>query len=99
MKTNTTLTDKINRIVDLVCEEYFVTEEELRSKSRYKELVEARQMAMYIISRETGITLAEIGGVFDRDHATVIYAIKKVRQRAKHDQSVKFLITEITKEL
>ncbi len=75
---------------------YFgITLEELKSKSRKKEVVNARQMAMYLAKEHTQHSLKAIGYHFGgRDHATVIHAIRTVQNSMK-DQKVNNDIKEI----
>jgi chromosomal replication initiator protein len=45
----------------------------------------ARQLAMTLIREFTRLSLIEIGSLFDRDHGTVIHAIKATRRRIETD--------------
>lgn len=66
--------------------EFSVTTEALTSKGRRKELVEPRQVAMYLIRELTSHSLPEIGEFFGgRDHTTVMYAVRKVSERLEAD--------------
>ncbi len=66
------------RILEAVCRAYGVSESEIRQKANFRTIVEPRQVAMFIIRRKTGLSLMEIGRFFDKDHATVMWAIKQV---------------------
>jgi len=71
---------------------------ELRSRKRMKEIVEARQMAMYLCRELTSDSFPEIGSKFGgKDHSTVIYAVKKIEKRISHDPDVKNDIERIQK--
>ncbi|MBA2682897.1 MAG: chromosomal replication initiator protein DnaA [Gemmatimonadaceae bacterium] len=60
-------------------QEWGVTIEGLRSKSRTKHLTVPRQTAMYLIRELLGLQLVEIGNVFGRrDHSTVIHSLERV---------------------
>jgi chromosomal replication initiator protein len=66
--------------------EFSVTADALTSKGRRKELVEPRQVAMYLIRELTSHSLPEIGAFFGgRDHTTVMYAVRKVSERTERD--------------
>mgnify|MGYP000392109692 CR=1 FL=1 len=66
-------------IIDEVVGTYNVTFEELQRKSRKREYAEPRQVAMYLLSKYTTMTLKSIGNMFGgRDHSTVIHAQKAV---------------------
>jgi chromosomal replication initiator protein len=59
-----------------------VTPEAMLSKRRTKEIVEPRQVAMYLCRELLGMTLSDIGLAFGgRDHSTVIHGVEKVRSR------------------
>jgi chromosomal replication initiator protein len=81
-----------------VAAEYFdVTPDEIRSTSRSRPLVTARQTAMYLCRELTDLSLPEIGRRFGgRDHSTVIYATNKVREQLKQSESVYEQVRELT---
>ncbi|CAN5560302.1 hypothetical protein BH24ACT26_BH24ACT26_00270 [soil metagenome] len=81
-----------------VAAEYFdVTADQIRSPSRARPLVNARQMAMYLCRELTDLSFPMIGQRFGgRDHSTVIYAINKVRDQLKESQSCYEQVEELT---
>lgn len=54
-----------------------VSPEAITSKSRLGDVSHARGVGMYILSKYGGLTSLTIGRLFARDHATVLYHIKK----------------------
>lgn len=68
------------RIIRHVCNEMFVEEDQLKSRSRLRNIVEARQMAMWAIKQKTRIQLVDIGNMFNRDHSTVLWSVKTINQ-------------------
>ena len=70
-------------IIGQVCKFYNVDESVLRGTQKTKGTAEARQVAMYLIRKLTNLSLPDIGKEFDRDHSTVIYAIRKVETALK----------------
>lgn len=66
------------RIIDECADDAQVLVEELLGPSRERRIVAARQTAMARCRAETCLSLADIGGLFDRDHSTVIHAVRKV---------------------
>ena len=52
---------------------------------------------MYIIREVTGNTLDKIGSEFNRNHATVVYAIDKVIRQTEEDRNLKSIIEDIIK--
>ncbi|MCA1704158.1 MAG: chromosomal replication initiation protein DnaA, partial [Actinobacteria bacterium] len=85
-------------LVISVAADYFgVTPDEIRSSSRSRDLVTARQMAMYLCRELTDLSLPKIGDRFGgRDHSTVIYANNKVRELIKENQRAYEQVKELT---
>lgn len=65
-------------IRDFVGCEFKVSVEELTSKSRKRAVAFPRQVAMFLTRKYTSDSLADIGGVYNRDHSTVLHAIKVI---------------------
>ena len=67
------------RIVELVAREWKTTAEALLGRDRSHKIAEPRQVAMYLMRKETDASLPQIGEVLGgRDHTTVMYAIDKI---------------------
>ena len=62
--------------IRVVSELYGLTEREVRGRRRIRSVVDARQMAMRIVRETTSLSLHDIGTLFNRDHSTIIHAIK-----------------------
>jgi chromosomal replication initiator protein len=58
-----------------------VPREELLSARRTPRVARARQLAMYLARDLTSLSLAQIAREFDRDHSTVLHAVRSVRSR------------------
>ena len=71
-------------IISQVCKFYSVDETVLRGTLKNKGTTEARQMAIYLIRKLTNLSLPDIGKEFNRDHSTVLYAIRKVEVALKN---------------
>lgn len=86
-------------VIRAVLKHFPYTLEQLRSENRNKELVFARQVAMYIIKKYTDKSLREIG-VFlgDRNHTTVKHAIAKIEQHIIADVKLQRQVHAIEKE-
>ena len=85
----------------VVCEYFNITRDTLLSKSRKRQIVQARQIAMYLsrnlIDNCSLATIgAELGG---KDHATVLHACTTVSDLMSTDKSFKQYITDISKML
>lgn len=95
---------KINITIDdiskSVCQYLNIPENKLREKNRKKEIVLARQLAMYFSKELTKSSLKTIGLHFGgRDHSTVIHACLTVEQMHKNDPSMRDLIDSIRNKL
>ena len=74
-------------IISQVCKFYSIDEVVLRGTLKNKGTAEARQIAMYLTRKLTNLSLPDIGKEFDRDHATVLYSIRKVETALKTGNS------------
>ena len=76
----------LDEIVEAVCGHYKVTVAAVNSKSRKREYVEARQVAMYLAQKLIKMPASRVGKLIgNRDHSTVIHSCTKVEQRLKID--------------
>jgi len=90
----------IDYIQKIVCDYFNMQAEQLKSKTRKREIVQARQIAMYFAKNFTKNSLAAIGSVIgDKDHATVLHACKTVSNLIDTDKRFKLYINEIEKKL
>ena len=86
----------IPQIKRIVSKKLNISIEELASKARTKDIVQARQIAMYLCREVTNISLLKIGENFgNRDHSTVMHAIDKIKQQVKHNDDVKNIVEEL----
>jgi chromosomal replication initiator protein len=76
-------------IRDLIGRQFRVSIDELRSRSRKRSVAFPRQMAMYLTRKYTNISLADIGNIYNRDHSTVLYAIKTITMDMSRQASVR----------
>jgi len=68
-------------IVKLVALKHGVSVEDMRGPSRVTKISHARQEAMALMHGHCGMSLPEVGRKFDRDHTTVLHAIRVLRKR------------------
>ncbi|HMQ68375.1 MAG TPA: chromosomal replication initiator protein DnaA [Ignavibacteria bacterium] len=89
----------IENIIFTVAEYYDISENQILSRKRTKEIAFARQVAMYLAKELTSLTLETIGLNFGgKDHATVLYSFNSVSALVKKDKKISDQILEI-KEL
>lgn len=90
----------IDGIQKTICEHFEMPVENLQSKTRKREIVQARQIAMYFCKSLTNASLASIGSqIGNKDHATVLYACKTVNNLIEMDKSFKAQIDQINTKL
>jgi chromosomal replication initiator protein len=66
---------------------------ELAGKRRDRDVVLPRQVAMYLMREETGVSLSDIGALLGgRDHSTVLHGCEKIAQALPHDGPVRRLV-------
>jgi len=91
-----TSTLTIETITKVVCEHLGVAENKIRDKTRKKEIVLARQIAMFFAKELTLSSLKTIGLHFGgRDHSTVIHACNSVEEYNSKDVSFSKILEEI----
>jgi chromosomal replication initiator protein len=90
----------IQDVHDVVCNYYRLDKPELQAKTRKHEIVEPRQVAMYLAKKFTNKSLAQIGRLTgNRDHATVSHGIKVVESQMKVNRSYKAMIESLEEKL
>ena len=97
---NTKREISIDYIQKVVCSYFNIGVEQLQSKTRKREIVQARQVAMFFSKSLTKSSLATIGTqIGGKDHATVLHACKTVNNLIDTDKRFRLQIDEIEKKL
>jgi chromosomal replication initiator protein len=95
----------LNRAADVeliqreVARFFKIAVEELRQDRRTKHVAHARQVAMYLCRKLTMNSFPEIAARFNKDHSTVIAAVRKVEKQRQHELSVNRELTELEAKL
>jgi chromosomal replication initiator protein len=90
----------IDIIQNMVAEHFNLNLQEMLSQRRSRSLARPRQIAMYLSKQYTTKSLPEIGRKFsNRDHTTVIHAVKKIEELIKKDNEIKESIIQLKKNL
>ena len=90
----------IDQIQRTVCEFYDIPEDLLRAKTRKQEVVNARQVAMFLSKELTNSSLKTIGLHFGgRDHSTVIHSCQTIQDRIQNDSVFKQNIDQLRKRI
>jgi len=86
----------VEQIQQKVCDFYGLETNALQSKTRKREIVQARQVAMYFSKNMTSSSLSAIGSIIGRrDHATVLHACKAVKNLKETNTDFKHQLKEI----
>ena len=77
----------IDDIIETVCKHYGLETSAIQTKSRKREIVQARQIAMFLAKDNTDFSTARIGKLIgNRDHATVLHACKTIKEQEEVDK-------------
>ena len=97
IKKNNEYIPTAQAVVDFICSTYHIDEDVLRGQSRGREVVNARQIAMYLMRRMICMNLVDIGKEFgDRDHTTVLHSLDKVEKQMRSDPAFAETVKQIT---
>ena len=78
---------------------YGIDEEALQGRQRSKNTAIARHVSMYLIRNLTSMSLEDIGQIFEKNHSTVLYSIRKVEDLIKTDPEMAAAVRDITSNL
>lgn len=85
-----------NKIISAVCSRFNVEKDLVISKKRDKDLVEARQICIYVMTEMMDLPLTKIGAIMGgRDHTTIMHARDKIAEKVAKNPRLKILIDEI----
>ena len=87
------------QVIDKVAKYYDVSSKDLYGKSRVKNIKSARQVAMYLLNDELGLSTIKIGNEFDKDHTTIMHGIKVIKNNLKLNFNLREQIAEIRSKL
>jgi chromosomal replication initiator protein len=86
-------------IVYAVCKHLNVTEKILTARTRQREAVRARNIAIYLIKKYTDSSLAQIGSYVHRDHATVAHSLNTMEELMGYDAVLRQEVASIERAL
>ena len=88
------------KIIELVAKEWQTTVEALLGRDRSQKIAQPRQVAMYLLRKETDASLPQIGAVLGgRDHTTVMYAIDKIASEIETKTDLRKRVVNIKQQL
>lgn len=87
------------QVIERVAKYYDLGAKELLGKSRVKNIKCARQVAMYLMNEELGLSTVRIGLEFKKDHTTIMHGIKVVKNNLKVDFNLREQMTELREKI
>ena len=72
-------------LIHLVAKEFGIEETLIPGKARTKDVMLARQVCMYLLCQDLGMSTTAVGKLLKKDHTTVIYGIQKVEDLLNTD--------------
>jgi chromosomal replication initiator protein len=84
-------------VTQSVASYYNIEPDAIFTKSRKREISDARQMVMYLAKKHAKMPLKAIGTRLSRTHATVLYACKNIEERIPFEKQLQEDITSIEK--
>jgi chromosomal replication initiator protein len=92
--------NSIDYIQKVICEYFNIPVESINSKTRKREIVQARQLSMYFSKKHTKSSLASIGQQCgNKDHATVLHACRTVNNLFETDKQFRLFVEELDKRI
>jgi chromosomal replication initiator protein len=89
-----------NQILQTVADFFSLSIEDLRGKIRKKEIVNPRQIAMYLLREEISQSYPKIAEIIGKkDHTTIIYAYEKIKKEIKEDENTRQQVNLIREKL
>ena len=92
-------TINFDMIVEATAEYYHLNPDVIFSKSRVRDIADARQLIMYLSHKHTSLSSPAIGNKLNRRHATVLYGIKTIADRIPFSKELAEAIDSIEADL
>lgn len=82
--------ENCENLIRLVFHHFNISFDLAKTKSRKREIIIARQFAMFFLRQEFyQLSLQGIADFFDKDHSTVVYSIKQINDLSEYDSEIK----------
>jgi len=83
-----------NEVLNNVCQHFEISLRQLKSKYRQRKLVDARSIVGYVLTKNSDLTLTEIGNLLNRTHCNIVHYNKKVSGFIEVDRDYKELVNK-----
>ena len=89
-----------NLIMDVVCDHFSITKEQIVSKNRSNDIAKPRQIIMYLCKNMTGYSLDAIGSLLGgRDHTTVLHGVQTISKEYNNNENIRNTIDTIRNKI
>jgi len=83
-------------IIEIVCQHYQVKRKDVLGEDRRQNIALARQVAMFLCREMLGLSYPALGRSFGgKDHSTVIYSVKKIKELQEDGKEMKQLLKDL----
>ena len=90
----------VQMIQEIVCNYFNLDQAVIQTRSRKREIVQARQITMYLAKKYTDCSFSHIGKIVGKkDHATVLHACKTIKDQMETSKSFRSSVEEIEVKL
>ncbi len=87
-------------VIKTICSFYNIKPTQLKGPKRDASLVKARQVCMYLLHKELGLTLMDVGGILGgRDHTTIMHGVGKIEKLVENDAKLSAEVMGIKQSL
>lgn len=83
------------RIINIICNYFGVSDNDVKSKDRRREFTEPRHISWHFLTTKAGMYQRQVGELFDRDHATILHGARCVTDRMSVDSRFRDIVAEI----
>jgi len=90
---------RVEHIQKIVCRQYGISRHDMLSARRTAKLVIPRQVAIYLTKELTPRSFSDIGRYFNRDHTTVLHAVRKIAYLTERDPILAAHIEDLKAEI
>jgi chromosomal replication initiator protein len=86
-------------IIQHICNQYNVSEEDLKSSARSQSITQPRQIAIYLIRELLNLSYEEIAEIFNKKHPTILYGYEQIKEKIKLNNELKTKIKKLKTEI
>ncbi len=87
------------QVIDKVAKYYDISSKDLLGTSRVAHIKTPRQVAMYLLNEELGLSTVRIGTEFNKDHTTILHGVKKIKGDLKLDFSLREQVASLREKI